>query len=143
MAQRKVNGKDVLLMIDPLGGTTYNTIVCLTSNSLQRTTGTESANSKCGPDSGPGEQNQTISFAGQIVYEPGSTKLSAHGLSDLWKNSTGITWKMGVASPVSGDVVQSGAGWISELSETYDVNGRATFTGTIVVTGDITETVTA
>lgn len=142
MAQRTVNGKDILLFIDPSGGTDYKTIVCLTDNSLTRTTGIESANSKCGPDSGPGDQTQSISFAGQIVYEAETGKIASHSMHSLWSSSTSISWKMSTATPVSGDVVYSGAGWISELTEGAPVNGRATFSGTISVTGTITQTVT-
>ena len=142
MAQRKVNGKDILLFIDPAGGTSYKTLICLTDNSLARSTGIESANSKCGPDSGPGDKTQSISFSGQVVYEA-TTDLQSSDLHALWSNSTDIGWKMGTATPATGDVVYSGNGWISELTESAPVNGRATFTGTISVTGDIVLTETA
>lgn len=142
MAKRKINGKDILLFIDPTGSTSYKTVVCLTSNSLNRTTGTESAASKCGPDIAPGDQTITVPFAGQIVYEAEATELASQSLHSLWQNSTTIGWKQSPATPKDGDVTYSGTGWISELVETFDATGRATFTGTISVIGNVTQTVT-
>ncbi len=142
MAKRKINGKDVLLFIDSTGaGSTYDTVVCLTSTGINRTTGVESSASRCGVDSGPGDQTTTIPFAGFVVYEAETGEMANSDMNTLWKNSTEIAWKISTAAPVTGDVVQTGKGWISELNETYDQNGRASFTGTIQ-SGDITTTVT-
>lgn len=142
MAQRKVSGKDILLFIDPAGGTAYKTIVCLTSNGYKRTTGTLDAASKCGPDSQPGAQTVSVDFTGQVVVNPDSGNISEADLDTLWAASTQIGWKMGPASPVSKDVTYAGQGFISDLSDTFDMNG-ATFTGTIGVSGIPTKTITA
>ena len=136
---RKINGKDILLFIDPAGATDYDTVVCLTSNGLNRSTATEDASSKCGPDVGPGSQTITIPFAGFVVVEPGTGRMSSPSMNDLWKNSTNIGWKIGPVTPTTGDVTYTGTGWISNLDETFDQNGRATYTGTIQVTGNITQ----
>ena len=140
MAQRKVNGKDILLFIDPEGGTNYSTLVCLTSNGLNRTTSIADAASKCGPDSQPGSQTISVPFTGQIAVDPDAEKVSEGGLHDLWADSTNIGWQIGPATPVDGDVIYSGQGFISDLSSTQDMNG-ATFTGTIAVSGSVTKTV--
>ena len=134
MAERKVNGKDILLFIDPAGGVDYKTVVCLTSNSKKLTTATLDAASKCGPDSRPGAQTVTMDFAGQVVVSPDTGRVSEADLFDLWKNSTNIGWKQAPAVPVDGDVIYEGKGFISDLGDTYDMNG-ATFTGTIAVSG--------
>lgn len=141
MAQRKVNGKDILLFIDPAGGVDYKTIVCLTSNSKKLATATLDAASKCGPDSQPGAQTISVDFTGQIVVMPDTGKVSEADLYNLWSNSTTIGWKMGPAAPVEGDVTYSGSGFISDLSDTYDMNG-ATFSGTIGVSGTPVQTIT-
>lgn len=142
MAQRNINGKDILLFIDPLGGTAYDTMVCLTSNGLVRNTAVETATSKCGVDSAPGEKTITIPFAGTIVFEPATGKTSSGDLHSLWEGDTTIGWQIGPATPVTGDVLYEGTGWISDLTETYDATGRATYTGTINVIGTVTQTVT-
>ena len=134
MAERKVNGKDILLFIDPAGGDAYSIVVCLTSNSKKLTTATLDAASKCGPDTRPGAQSVSVDFAGQVVVAPDAGRVSEGDLFDLWKNSTNIGWKQGPAAPVDGDVIYTGQGFISDLSDTYDMNG-ATFSGTIGVSG--------
>ena len=134
MAERKVNGKDILLFIDPAGGENYSIVVCLTSNSKKLTTATLDAASKCGPDTRPGAQSVSVDFAGQVVVAPDAGRVSEGDLFDLWKNSTNIGWKQGPAAPVDGDVIYTGQGFISDLSDTYDMNG-ATFSGTIGVSG--------
>lgn len=140
--ERKVNGKDILLFIDPTNvGTTYKTIVCLTSNSLKRTTAILDAASKCGPDSQPGAQTISVDFTGQTVVDPDATHTSEGDLHDLWASSATFKWKMGPAVPVEGDVVYTGSGFISDLTKTDDMNG-ATFTGTLGVQGAVTKTVT-
>lgn len=140
MAQRKVNGKDILLFIDPAGGTDYKTIVCLTSNSKKLATATLDAASKCGPDSSPGAQTISIDFTGQVVVSPDTGKVSEADLFTLWANSTQIGWKIGPAVPVEGDVIYEKQGFIADLSDTYDMNG-ATFTGTIAVSGTPVQTI--
>lgn len=143
MAERQVAGKDILLMIDPAGGTSYKTIVCLTSNGLKRTTSIIDAASKCGSSSTPGAQTVTVDFTGQVVVSPDVTHVSEGDLHDLWQASTNIGWAMGPAVPVAGDVTYNGQGFISDLSDTFDMNG-ATFTGTLSVgLGGVTKVVTA
>lgn len=143
MAYRTINGKDVLLFIDSTGvGTTYDTVVCLTSTGINRSTGIESAASRCGVDSGPGDSTITIPFSGFIVYQAEAGKLAKYGMNTLWQNSTEIAWKISTLAPITGDEVQSGKGWISELNETYDQNGRASFSGTIQ-SKDVTQVITA
>lgn len=140
MAERKVNGKDILLMIDPAGGEAYKTIVCLTCNSKKLTTAILDAASKCGPDSQAGAQTVLVDFTGQVVVDPDADRVSEGDLFPLWKNSTKIGWKIGPAVPTGGDVSYTGTGFISDLSDTYDMNG-ATFTGTIAVSGTPTQTI--
>jgi hypothetical protein len=140
MAQRKVIGKDILLFIDPNGGTQYETLVCLTSNGLNRTTSITDAASKCGPDSQPGSQTISIPFSGQIAVDPDAGKASEGDLHGLWADSTQIGWKIGPAIPIDGDVIYEGKGFISDLSSTQDMNG-ATFTSTIAVSGAVTKTI--
>lgn len=141
MAERKINGKDIILMVDPAGGTAYSTIVCLTSNSKKLTTAILDAATKCGPDSQAGTQTVTIDFTGSVAVDPDAERISEGDLYPLWKDSTTIGWKIGPAVPVEGDVSYTGTGFISDLSDTYDMNG-ATFTGTIAASGTPTQEVT-
>ena len=140
MSYRKINGKDILLFIDPAGGTSYKTVICLTDNSKKLATAIVDAASKCGPDSSPGAQTITVDFTGQVVVLPDVGQVAEADLFPLWQNSTVIGWKMGTATPVVGDVTYTGSGFISDLSDTYSMSG-ATFTGTIAVSGNLVQTI--
>ena len=134
MADRLVNGKDILFFIDPAGGTDYQLIVCLTSNSLNRATSVIDSASKCGPASTAGPTTVSIDLAGQVVVEPDTDHLAEADLNDLLFDDTVVGWKMGPAVPVTGDVSYSGTGFLSSLNATYDMNG-ATFSGTFQPSG--------
>lgn len=141
MAERKISGVDKLLFIDPNGGTNYDLVVCLTSQSLERTTNTIDAASKCGPDKLPGAQEITVNFEGQEVLSPDANRISEADLHDLWENKTTIGWKYGVATPADGDVSYSGQGFISDLTADSGMDDPSTFNATIAVKGAITKTI--
>lgn len=142
MAERKISGVDKLLFIDPLGGTDYSLVVCLTSQSLERTTNTIDAASKCGPDKLAGSQEITVTFEGQEVVSPDVDRISEGDLHDLWEDKTEIGWKYGVATPATGDVSYAGKGFISDLTSDSGMDDPSTFNATIAVKGAITKTVT-
>lgn len=139
MAFRAVSGKDVLLFIDPAGGTSYSLIICLTSNSLKRATSTIDSASKCGPSSSAGPTTVSIDFAGDVVYSPAAGQVAEAELHDLIMSGANVGWKMAKALPDLNDVIYAGFGFISSLDATYDMNG-ATFSGSIGVNGTPTKT---
>lgn len=142
MAQREVQGKDILLFIDPLGGTSYDLIVCLTSQTITLATNKIDSSSKCGTSSSPSTSTADVAFDGNVQFGPTSPTLSADALFTLWLNQTIFSWKMGPATPVTGDVVYNALGFLSALTLTYP-EGVATFAGTISVTNVVTQVITA
>ena len=139
MAEHKINGTDVLLFIS-LDGNTYETVICLTSQSVTRTTNAIDAKSKCGPDKIPGTQDNGVTFEGQIMADPASGYTSTDELDDHWRNKTTIYWKVGKAVPITGDVTYYGTGFIAKLDETFAQDAVATFAGEIGVYGLISKT---
>lgn len=139
MAEHKVSGNDVLLFIG-LDGITYNTVVCLTSNSVTRTTNIIDAKSKCGPDKLPGAKDNGISFEGQLMADPSAGRISIDDLDDYWRNTTTIYWRVGKATPIIGDITYSGTGFIAKLDETAALDTPVTFSGEIGVYGIIAKT---
>lgn len=140
MAQREVSGRDILLFIDPLGGTAYDMIICLTSNGLSLSTDTINSSSKCGTSSSPGTSTNDVTFEGNYMIDPDASRISGAGLFTLAKDHTSFSWKMGPATPIADDVVYSSTGFLSALSITYP-EGVATFSGTIS-SDDITQVIT-
>lgn len=141
MAERKVKGADILLFIDPDGGTDYSLIICLTKQGLKRATEIIDAATKCGPDTQPGKQSVNLDFEGQQMIDPDAQRLSADDLHPVWAAKTTVGWKLGPADPITADVIYNGTGFIATLDEDYDVSNPATFSGSIGVYGSITQVI--
>lgn len=142
MAERKVNGGDVVIRIVDAGQPVL--LVCQVEHNFDRTRDSIDANSKCGPDTIPGDApTYEISGTAQILL--GDTddsvftgKLSEAKMDSLFRAKTVFQWTMGPASgvPVPGDVTYSGDGFLTSLSTTYPNNDVATFDFTISVKGE-------
>lgn len=141
MAERKVKGKDILLFIDLAGGAEYDDIICLTKQSIKRATEKIDAATKCGPDTQPGKQSVDVDFEGQQMVDPDADRISAGDLHPAWEDQRTIGWKMGPADPQTGDVIYSGTGFLSSLDDEYDLSNPATFSCSIGVYGNITQTI--
>ena len=140
MAEHKLSGNDILLFIDPAGGTTYDTVICLTNQTWKGGVSIIDASTKCGPDSLPGKPNpQTVTFDGQHIYDATTGRISGPGLLPLMQNSTTIGWKISPVVLQNGDEILTGTGFISELDKAYSDNSPATFTGTISIYGQTTQ----
>lgn len=131
----------MLLFIDPAGGTDYDTVVCLTSVGKSDSINVVDASSACGPDKSPGTLEISYSFEGQHLQDPVSGKISGTSLRQLLRAKTTIGWKIAPESPVTGDEIEEGTGYLSELSSTYAYDSVGTFTGTLQPYGTPTITI--
>jgi len=131
MAEHKVAGGTMLLFIDPTGGTNYDTVVCLTSVSKSASVSVVDASSACGPDKSPGTIELSYSFEGQHLQDPTTGKISGTSLRQLLMSKATIAWSIEPESPVTGDEIEYGTGYISELSSQYNFDSVGTFTGVI------------
>jgi hypothetical protein len=141
--RRQIAGSDIILAIDPNGGTNYYLVVCLTSNSLERTTAVIDAGSKCGPELLPGVQSISMPFAFNDVFDTNNGEISESALHPLWASSATISWKFGPLVAAEGDCTYTGLGYISDLKTTAANNQQVQTTATISVQGSITQTITA
>lgn len=141
MAEHKVAGGTMLLFIDPNGGSDYDTVVCLTSVGKSDSVNVVDASSACGPDKSPGTLEISYSFEGQHLQDPVSGKISGTSLRQLLRNKTTIGFMISPESPVTGDEIETGTGYLSELSSTYAYDSVGTFTGTIQPYGTPTITI--
>jgi hypothetical protein len=121
----------MLLFIDPNGGTDYDTVVCLTSVGKSDSITVVDASSACGPDKSPGTLELSYSFEGQHLQDPNTGKISGTSLRQLLRSKTTIGWMIAPETPVTGDEIEEGTGYLSELSSTYAFDSVGTFTGTI------------
>lgn len=134
--ERKVTGNDMLLFIDPAGGTSYSLVVCLTSNSFNIANAVIDAKSKCGPDNLPGVQSFEVSFEGQIIWSPDSGRVGHYSLLTLASNKTTIGWKMAKATnTVDGNVSITGTAFIANVDSTFADEAPGTFACTLGIYG--------
>lgn len=129
MAEHKVAGGDYILKIND------ETVVCLTSVSSNDSVTVVDASSACGPDKSPGSLEISFSFEGQHLQDPATGKISGTDLRTFLRAESTISFEITPAIPKTGDEVQSGIGFLSELSSTYAFDNVGTFTGTIQVYG--------
>jgi hypothetical protein len=141
MAEHKVQGGNMLLFIDPNGGTDYDLVVCLTSVGVSMSVGVVDASSACGPDKSPGALEISYTFEGQHLQDPDTGKISGTNLRLLLNAEQTIGWKLAPETPVEGDEIQEGTGFISELSSTYAFDSVGTFTASIMPFGEPTVTI--
>lgn len=143
MAEHKVAGGTMLLFIDPTGGTDYDMVVCLTSVGKSDSISVVDASSACGPDKSPGTLELSYTFEGQHLQDPVSGKISGTSLRQLLRDKQTIGWQIAPETPVTGDEIESGTGYLSELSSTYAFDSVGTFTGTIQPYGEPSLTIQA
>lgn len=142
MAERNLVGTDWLLFIDPAGGVDWKEVVCLTTQSINRTTNKIDATTKCGTSSAAGTRSAEVPFEGEYMLDPDTGRVSGGDLHTYWSDSTIFSWKIGKVIPAGGDVTYTGTGFLTSLSDTFPI-GNGTFSGTISVASDITQTIAA
>ena len=141
MAEHKVSGGTMLLFIYPKGGTAYDMVVCLTSVGKSDSISVVDASSACGPDKSPGTLELSYTFEGQHLQDPNTGKISGTSLRQLLRDKQTIGWKISPESPLNGDEIEEGTGYLSELSSTYAFDSVGTFTGTLQPYGEPTLTI--
>lgn len=93
----------------------------------------------------PGQLSGTISFealhAQTVVLDDGtdlnSTRNTFDELFTVWKNKTKIFWSL--KTETSGDYQHYGYGYITSLSATATDKENATYSGTLGITGSVTQ----
>lgn len=139
-----ITGKEILVFLDPAGGTAFGKlIVCLNSNSFNRSASVIDATSKCGTKKLNGEKERSLEIEGNIVYIPGTDAISEGDLNDLFEDDQEVGWKWARAIPEDGDDIYTGVGIISKLTASAPKDGVATFSATIEINGVPTHDVVA
>lgn len=130
MSRKPIPGS-VLLFIDPAGGTSYDTVVCGRKVGKQATVNSIDAGSSCGPAKLPGTLDISFDFEGVVLQSPEADTISATDLRIIMYSKNTIGFKICPEGLVTGDEIESGVGFISDISTDYSYNDVATFTMTI------------
>ena len=135
MAERKIENNITMLMISTDGGTTYSTVICGTKIGRSLQAQEVESGTFCGPDKSIGDVTGNVSYEGQQMLDPDSGKVSGHNIFNLMVNKTAFDWKISPTTPVAGDIIESGQGFINSLDDTYQYNTQATFSFSIAIKG--------
>ena len=131
MAQTKVLPNSIYLTVGTVGTSSETLIVCLTQVGYTVANAAVDASSFCGVDTLPGATTFDVTFSGQRMINPDTGNISEAGLLDLILNKTNVQWTIGPITPVTGDVVISGEGYLNNFATDNAVNTVPTMTGTI------------
>lgn len=141
MADNKITPNSMILKVDVAGGTSYDTVVCLTSVSFSGSTNIIDANSFCGPDKLAGIVDAGEWTAeGYILTQPSTDKISAKGLYDAWVAKSVIGYEVSPAAPATGDLKISGTAIISSTDLNFGLDEVPTFS--ITLTNKVLPTIT-
>lgn len=135
--RRPILGSDYVIALDLLAGSNYKLVVCLTSNSVERTSNEIDAGSKCGPATIPGSQTAKVPFEFQDMLDYDTGEISEQDLHPVWQNKTYISWKFGRLVAQPGDKTYTGFGYITTLNTVAGNNALVTTTATLSVSGNM------
>lgn len=142
MAEHRVGADNpMLLFIDPAGGTDYDTVVCITQVTKNDTVDVTDTASACGPNKAPGNVAISYGLEGYHLQDPDTGKISGTSLRQLLRSKTTVGFKIAPATPVVGDEIEEGTGFISSLSSTYAFDSDATFSLELQPFGEPTITI--
>jgi hypothetical protein len=141
MAERYITPNTMLLKVDVAGGTSYDTVVCLTSVSFSGSTNIIDANSFCGADKLAGIVDAgEWSIEGIILLDPASGKISLKGLYDAWVGKDIVGYEVSPNVPVAGDLKISGTAYISNTDINLGLDETQNFS--ITLTNKVIPTMT-
>lgn len=129
----KVNGSDILIAIDLAGGTSYTTVVCLTSNTITNTVTELDGSSKCGNEFVVGTRFDASIDGEGFLVDPDTGTPTSKGYPELYTafvNRLVVGIKFGKATPTTGEAVYSGTAFITNLELSAPFDELATFTVT-------------
>jgi predicted secreted protein len=133
MPQNEINGRDILVFIDPAGGTSWKTVVCLTSNTMNNSLTELDASSKCGNAWVPGAKFEaTITGEGFLVDQDTGTATDKGfpELYDLFDSRAEVAIKFGKATATTGDAIWTGTAFITKLDLVANDDALTTFSVT-------------
>lgn len=133
MAERFVEAASIFVTI-ALTGQSQAQVYCLVSVTRNYTTNITDAASICNPAAKtPGTQDFTIDMTLQRVWDVDSGHYSELFLHNAMMNKDIVDFTIGPASPVTGDLVETGTGYITSMTKTDNATDRGNMDITITL----------
>lgn len=133
MAERFVEAGDVYVTI-ALTGQSQAQVYCLVSITRNYTTNINDAASICNPAAKtPGTQDFSVDMTLQRVWDVDTGHYSELFIHNAMIGKDVVDFTIGPASPVSGDLVETGTGIISSMTKSDTASDRGTMDITITL----------
>jgi hypothetical protein len=117
MAERLVTAASQFILI-ALDGQSQQQVYCVVSITRNYNTNVVDSSSICNPAAkSPGTQDFSVDVALQRAWEPVNTHYSEKFLHDAFNNKSQIDYTVGPATPVHGDIVETGTGFITKMTK--------------------------
>lgn len=140
MANDKIKNKYRFIFMGVTAAPT-DLVVCIEDYSISRQKNAIDANSFCGLDSWPGDEDASISINAIAITSPASGKKSYNQILDWYDAGTTLFFDIKGQAPVAGDINESGQGYISSVNTTDSTDNPTKFTLNLKVKGSISSTV--
>lgn len=136
MAERFVEAASIFITI-ALDGQSQAQVYCLVNHTRNYTTNITDAASICNPVAKtPGTQDFSVDMTLQRVWDVDAGHYSELFIHNAMMNKSLINYTIGPASPVSGDLVETGEGYITSMTKTDNATDRGTMDITITLTDE-------
>jgi len=135
-------GKDVQLWIKDTTVTAgvWKMAVCATEHALSRKKTETTVITKCGSETTPGTDDDSISLTVAFVKGAASAgQLNGDDLEDIYANENEFSWRICDAYPSAQYIDKEGEGVMTSLDETYPAEGVVQYAFNIKVNGEITK----
>ena len=102
-----------------LEGQSQKVVYCIVSINRNYTLNITDAASICNPVAkSPGTQDTSVDLTLQRTWEPAIDHYSEYFIHTAFNNKSIIEYTIGPAAPVTGDIVETGNGYISSMTKT-------------------------
>lgn len=142
MADDKIKNKYRFIFLGA-SATPTDVVVCIEDYSISRQKNEIDADSFCGSDSLPGDEDASISINAIAITSPSANKASYKQILDWYDAGTTLHFDVKAQVAATGDINESGIGYISSVNTTDSTDNPTKFTFNIKVKGSISTTITA
>lgn len=131
MAERNVPAASIFITIG-LDGQSQKVVFCIVSITRNYTLNITDAASICNPVAkSPGTQDTSVDLELQRYWDVTTDHYSEKFLHDAFNNKSVLEYTIGPAAPVTGDLIETGNGYISSMSKTDNASDLGTMSITI------------
>lgn len=135
-------GKDVQLFIKHATVTSgdWKMAVCATEHSLSRQKAETTVITKCGSETTPGTDDDSISLTVAFLIGPAPAgQINGDDLDDIYDQGDEFEWRIADAYPSAQYIDKQGFGVMTTTEQTFPAEGVVEYSFTIKVNGSITK----